>query len=71
MGENAFSETKATDYGRKHEGVARKLYEKAMKRKHKYFKVESSGLFINKNNPLLRASPDGVTSCVCVVEKAS
>lgn len=36
-----------------------------MKRKHKCFQVKSSGLVINRDIPILRASPDGLISCKC------
>lgn len=36
-----------------------------MKPKHQHLKVISSGLMINRDNPLLRASPDALVSCHC------
>ena len=36
-----------------------------MKKTHQRFKVMSSGLMINRGNPLLRASPDALVACRC------
>lgn len=36
-----------------------------MKPKHQHLKVMNSGLMINRDNPLLRASPDALVSCHC------
>ncbi len=65
MGTTKFCGNSATDYGQKYEVIARKLYEKSMKPKHKHLKVMNSGLMINKDNPLLRASPDALVTCHC------
>lgn len=65
MGESKFLGNTATDYGQKYEPVARKLYEEAMKSKHQQLMVKSSGLFVSKDIPLLRASPDALVSCQC------
>ncbi len=65
MGETSFLGNKATTYGHKHEPIAMKLYEKSMKTKHKCFHVKNCGLIINSDTPIVRASPDGVTSCKC------
>ncbi len=65
MGRTTVFGNKATAYGHKHEPIARKLYEKSMKSKHKCFKVKNLGLIISSAIPVVRASPDGVISCKC------
>lgn len=52
IGESKFYGNQATVYGHKNEGVARKLCEKRMNHKHKCFQVKSSGLVINRDNPI-------------------
>jgi len=64
MGQSDFAGNTATQYGKNHEALARKLYSKAMKT-HKSFKVKPAGLFINRNMPIIRASPDGIVTCKC------
>ena len=34
-------------------------------KKHEYFEVEESGLFINTQHPFIGASPDGLLTCDC------
>lgn len=65
MGQIDFGGNRVTDYGLKYEAVARKLYEEAMNSKHQHLMVKCSGLFISKDNPLVRASPDALVSCQC------
>ncbi len=65
LGKAKFMGNIATDYGKKNEIVAKKIYVQSMKKKHQQFKVVNSGLLINRENPLLRASPDAVVSCHC------
>lgn len=66
MGESTFLGNSATSYGQKYEALARKLYESQMRKMHCSFKVKCSGLIIqSKNCPLIRATPDGITSCRC------
>ncbi|XP_074028816.1 uncharacterized protein [Leptinotarsa decemlineata] len=47
--------TAAVIFGREKEKVAMKIYEEAM-----HCKVNNCGLFIDEDNPLLAASPDGI-----------
>lgn len=65
MGKSKFSGNIATNYGLKSEPIARNLYQQVMMKQHTTFKVINSGLVINDDNPLIRASPDGVVSCKC------
>lgn len=65
MGDTTFAGNSATRYGTTNELVAKKLCEKLMKRSHKGVKAVNSGLMIWENNPLIRASPDGIVSCKC------
>lgn len=65
MGKSTFAGNSDTKYGIKHEPVARKLYEKALKNSHKDARVVTSGLVIQEENPVVRASPDGIVSCKC------
>ncbi len=65
LGKSKFLVNSATDYGLQNEAVAKKLYVQFMTGKHKQCKVISLGLIVNKENPLLRASPDGLVSCQC------
>ncbi len=36
-----------------------------MKKKHQQSNVLGCGLFLNKDNPLFRSTPDGIVSCKC------
>ncbi len=65
MGTSKFHGNIATAYGLQNEAIAKKLYAKLMEKEHQQCKVISSGLLINSDNPLLRASPDGLVSCRC------
>lgn len=65
MGTATFKGNLATQYGQQHEAVARKLYTIQMKKKHISLKVKPTGIFINKDNPILRSSPDGIVTCKC------
>lgn len=65
MGHSNFHGNMATKYGKETEPVAKKLYIEYMQQKHTKFKVSSCGLFIKKDNPLIRATPDGIVSCKC------
>lgn len=65
MGEATFTGNSATRYGNKHEPVAKKLYEKCLRINHKGVTITNSGLIVWKENPLIRASPDGIVSCKC------
>ncbi len=64
MGQNSFQDNSATEYGKNFEAVARKLYRMSMKH-HMCFKIKPTGLFFNKDNPVLRSSPNGFVSCKC------
>lgn len=55
----------AINYGKDNEAIARKYYGEYMAEKHKSFKVEECGLYINNKFPHLGASPDGIISCDC------
>ena len=57
--------SKATEWGCKHENVARESYIDLMKGKHQDFFVEEAGLFIHPQFPHLGATPDGILSCAC------
>ena len=57
--------TKATKYGQKHESDAIKAYETSMKARHVNLEVKKCGLFINKENSFLHATPDFLVSCDC------
>ena len=65
MGLSGFTGNLSTKYGEETEPIAKKLYFKEMEKRHKQFKFAGCGLFINKDNPLLRATPDGIVSCKC------
>ncbi|XP_063859289.1 uncharacterized protein LOC135100387 isoform X1 [Scylla paramamosain] len=65
MGLSGFQGNLSTKYGKETEPIAKKLYIKEMRKKHKQFKFVGCGLFINKDNPLFRATPDGIVSCKC------
>ncbi|MPC63094.1 hypothetical protein E2C01_057188 [Portunus trituberculatus] len=66
MGLSGFKGNLSTKYGKETEPIAKKPYIKEMrKRNYKQFKFQGCGLFINKDNPLRRATPDGIVSCKC------
>ncbi len=65
MGLSSFKGNLSTKFGKETEPIAKKLYIKEMKKIHQQLKVLGCGLFINKDNPLLRATPDGIVSCTC------
>ena len=56
----------ATDWGCKHEQVAKFQYTNLMKNTHSNFLVDA-GLFLSSTCPYLGASPDGIVSCSCWV----
>ena len=45
------------------EPVACELYYDKMKSQHKTFSVNTTGLLIGKDHPILGASPDGIVTC--------
>ena len=57
--------SKATEWGISNEPIARSIYFKTFKSKHKDFTVREGGLFINPVSPILGASPDGLVNCSC------
>ena len=52
-------------YGQKHESDAIKPYEASMRASHVNLEVKKCGLFINKDNSFLLATPDFCVSCDC------
>ena len=52
-------------FGKDNEPIARQMYFEQCKKKHKCFKVNTCGLFIDENHPYIGASPDGIVSCSC------
>ena len=59
------SRSNATDWGINNEALARKIYEKMMKKIHRNLSVIEGGFFIDLSNPFLGASPDGLVHCIC------
>ena len=57
--------SKATEWGIANEPIARNIYYKKFKSKHRDFHVREGGLFIKPINPILGASPDGLVNCSC------
>ena len=63
--ELAFS-SKQTDWGQKHEKVAREQYLKSQRPRHaNILEVTDSGIVINPKWPFIGASPDGIVDCYC------
>ena len=58
-------ETKATKWGIENEPVARNLYIRLNKSKHRKFVVTEPGFFIDIQHPFIGASPDGLVKCDC------
>ncbi|XP_077863929.1 uncharacterized protein LOC144348482 [Saccoglossus kowalevskii] len=65
MGTSPSFSSAATEYGKKHENVARHMYEEQMRHSHIAFNCETTGLHVSSNEPFLGASPDGIASCKC------
>jgi hypothetical protein len=57
--------TEAVNHGCTHEKYAILFYEREIKKHHKDFKVKQCGLFINKENQFIHATPDILCSCAC------
>ena len=57
--------SKQTDWGRKHEKLAREEYIKAVSKDHQNLQVLENGLVINPRWPYIGASPDGIVECDC------
>ena len=57
--------TEATDYGFKHEKVARDILTEYLSNIHENISVGDSGLFRSEVYPYLGASPDGILECSC------
>lgn len=65
MGTSSFHGNVSTRYGNEHESVAKKLYIEKVKPFHTKFKVNKCGMLVSQENPLIRATPDGIVSCKC------
>ncbi|XP_060560650.1 uncharacterized protein LOC132720513 [Ruditapes philippinarum] len=52
-----------TKYGKSHENVARKHYERFMRKSHPGLTVKKCGLLVTPDYPHLGASPDGYINC--------
>ena len=59
---------KQTEWGCRHESVAREKYKQLMKATHQNFEIVETGLLLNPSYPYLGASPDGVAMCDCCGE---
>ena len=57
--------SKQTDWGLKHDKVARELYLKAQKQHHNDLTIADSGLVINSQWPFVATTPDGIVDCKC------
>lgn len=57
--------TEATKWGKDHEAVALKEYEKLMKTSHTDFDINPTGLLISPDYAFVGASADSVSSCSC------
>ena len=55
----------AVRWGRDMEEVARNSYKEVMEKEHVGFKLQTSGLVVNREQPHLAASPDGLMTCDC------
>lgn len=65
MGTAAAATSKFMEFGKKYEHVARQLYITKNELVHKNFRMEQCGLFVDRDCPILGASPDGVVTCSC------
>lgn len=54
-----------TNYGQKHESIARNDYANQQSRVHQQLSVTNTGLVVNKNYPYFGASSDGIVICIC------
>ncbi|KAK3086590.1 hypothetical protein FSP39_020732 [Pinctada imbricata] len=68
QGTNNFFSTKATDYGKAMENVARSQYSKKYCESHIKSQVSHVGLCISPKQPFIAASPDGLVRCQCCGE---
>ena len=57
--------SKATEWGKTNEPVARQEYIKVNAKDHKKLSVAETGLFVSCENPIFGDSPDGIFSCEC------
>ena len=57
--------TEATDYGSKHEKVARDILTEYLSNIHENISVRDSGLFLSEVYPYSGASADGILECCC------
>ena len=69
MGENRLNEhalPAPLKWGREKESVAREMYFRLLRRKHRCLKVSENGLLISDEYPVLGCSVDGICTCKCV-----
>ena len=57
--------SKATEWGKTNEPVARQEYIKLNAKDYKKLNVVETELFVSCKNPIFGASPDGIVSCEC------
>ena len=60
--------SKQTEWGKKHETIARERYLKVARVKHQNLQLSENGLYINPKWPFIGASPDGIVKCDCCAE---
>ncbi len=68
LGDTTFKGNDATRYGKTHEAVARTLYVQNPGPLHRdpgSVQVDTCGIFLDAENPLISASPDGLVKCKC------
>ncbi|XP_065680851.1 uncharacterized protein LOC136094761 [Hydra vulgaris] len=65
LSKSKFFQTKATSWGLRHEKDVLKAYWKENKKKHRFMKMTECGLFVNKDLPIVGASPDSLVHCDC------
>ena len=57
--------SKATEWAKINEPVARQGYIKLKSKDHKILNIVETGVFVSCENPIFGASPDGIISCEC------
>ena len=57
--------SKATNWGCKHEKIAKEKYKELMSDQHTQLLLSDSGLFISFNEPYLATTPDSLVECQC------
>ncbi len=68
LGASSFRGNQATEYGKRHEAVARAMYQENPGSFHKTpesVQVKLCGMCLDVDNPLISASPDGLVNCKC------